>query len=213
MGDFVWIPGYPGYQIAVGPVRIRRVATGQLKKFHMDQYGYRVVNLGYKQKERVHRLVATVFIPNPDSKPQVNHIDGNKLNNEPNNLEWATCKENIQHAFRTGLRVRKLPNEDICVIQHSQLSADEVAAKYSISKGYAQVILRKGIIIGEDGELQSVKTGKGKPVINTETGEIYRSGAVLAKFLGIRRRYLTRKLNGQRNNNTPYRYLEDCPPV
>lgn len=57
----------------------------------------------YKKNYAVHRLVAESFIPNPDRKPIVNHIDGNKLNNDVSNLEWVTAGENRRHAVRTGL--------------------------------------------------------------------------------------------------------------
>lgn len=53
--------------------------------------------------EYIHRLVATTFIPNPNNKPEVNHIDGNKENNNVTNLEWVTKSENGFHAYRIGL--------------------------------------------------------------------------------------------------------------
>lgn len=58
---------------------------------------------GVMYNHAVHRLVASAFIPNPENKPQVNHIDGNKQNNDARNLEWVTRSENQQHALRTGL--------------------------------------------------------------------------------------------------------------
>lgn len=64
--------------------------------------GYRTVNINNK-KYSIHRLVAEAFISNPNKLPQVNHKDGNKLNNRMENLEWCTQKDNVQHAFKIGL--------------------------------------------------------------------------------------------------------------
>lgn len=60
---------------------------------------------------RVHRVVAEAFLENPHKKPQVNHIDGIKSNNCLTNLEWVTEKENVRHAFDTGLNVAKKGSE------------------------------------------------------------------------------------------------------
>lgn len=73
-----------------------------MKQYEMD--GYLTVGLliGGKQKIfRVHRLVAMAFIPNPENKPYINHIDGNRKNNCVGNLEWCTQKENVIHAIHT----------------------------------------------------------------------------------------------------------------
>ncbi len=58
---------------------------------------------GRRKAVSVHRLVATYFVPNPEGKPYVNHIDGNKRNNKASNLEWVTQSENLKHAIRIGL--------------------------------------------------------------------------------------------------------------
>ena len=68
--------------------------------------GYETVGLtkdGEQRTKPVHRLIAQAFIPNPQNKPEVNHIDGYKLNNDLGNLEWVTTSENHRHAFRIGL--------------------------------------------------------------------------------------------------------------
>ena len=67
---------------------------------------YFLVTLTKNKKRKncfIHRLMAETFIPNPDNKPQINHIDGDKQNNSINNLEWVTVKENAIHARNTGL--------------------------------------------------------------------------------------------------------------
>lgn len=70
--------------------------------------GYASVRLPDKNY-LVHRLVAEAFIPNPGNKPQVNHKDGNKRHNSTDNLEWVTAKENMAHAYATGLISHRSP--------------------------------------------------------------------------------------------------------
>lgn len=70
------------------------------------------LRLGEKTKSyNVHRLIAETFIPNPDNKPCVNHIDGNPSNNAVSNLEWSTQRENVRHAMRS-----RLTNHSVCGI-------------------------------------------------------------------------------------------------
>lgn len=89
---------------------------GNIKnKFTGYIYSVRKLNTGYygttlkissrckRVVFRVHRAVAETFIPNPDNKPEVNHIDGNKQNNTIDNLEWVTKSENMQHAVKNNL--------------------------------------------------------------------------------------------------------------
>lgn len=85
----------------------RKNTKGKILKPAKNNRGYLRVGLCYKGKVRydsVHRLVAETFIPNPKKLPEVNHIDGDKLNNKVENLEWVTKGENQSHAYKTGLR-------------------------------------------------------------------------------------------------------------
>ena len=70
----------------------------------------------------VHRLVAIAFIPNPFQKTQVNHIDGNKANNDSSNLEWCSQRENVIHGVKTGLRRLKIPRDKFKYIYDEHLN-------------------------------------------------------------------------------------------
>lgn len=93
---------------------------------------------GKKKDYRVHRLVAEAFIPNPQNKPQVNHIDGNPLNNNVNNLEWVTDKENKLHAIDNELmihRINTIDRETMIELLNSGKNYDEIAALLGVAKG------------------------------------------------------------------------------
>lgn len=84
-----------------------RSVSAKIINGRVNNFGYLVVELQKGNAFQVHRLVAEAFIPNPESKRTVNHIDGNKQNNSLSNLEWNTYSENIVHAYKTGLKTVK----------------------------------------------------------------------------------------------------------
>lgn len=79
---------------------------------------------------KIHRLVAEVFIPNPENKEEVNHIDGNKLNNNISNLEWCTRQENIKHCIDNNLQI-PFKGEEIgtSILKESQVN--EIREKFT----------------------------------------------------------------------------------
>ena len=115
----VAIKGYEGlYEIdRQGNVYSIITTTSRRKGLIKQQdngIGYQRVNLfdvnGKTRKHYVHRLVAQAFIPNPENKPNINHIDCNLKNNSVDNLEWCTQSENIKHAVKLGHHKCNFPN-------------------------------------------------------------------------------------------------------
>ncbi len=97
---------YPTYVVS-NTGKVKNTTTGTILKQYINKKGYCGIGIRVNGKSmyiKVHRAVAKAFISNPDNKPTVNHIDGNKSNNLVHNLEWATYSENMQHAFDNGLK-------------------------------------------------------------------------------------------------------------
>lgn len=113
----IWkdVKGYEGlYQVSnFGRVRsLNYKHTKNVKElaYRINHKGYIDVHLSKNGKSKhlvVHRLVAKTFIPNPNNLPQINHIDGNKQNNRIDNLEWCNNSENLKHAYKLNLRLKK----------------------------------------------------------------------------------------------------------
>jgi hypothetical protein len=104
-----------------------------LKAMPIGRRGYLAVRICRDRKTKilyVHRLVAESFIPNPLNKPVVNHIDGDKKNNDVSNLEWSTYSENLQHAYDLGLRKPNTRRNSGMFIKGSNINP-----KKSIEKG------------------------------------------------------------------------------
>lgn len=103
--------------IVVDDGRVWNWNTKQWIVGSINNSGYVILALkdsrGVLRHFKMHRLVAMAFIPNPENKEQVNHIDGNKTNNHVSNLEWVSCYDNLAHARSYGLKRAAMTEEQI----------------------------------------------------------------------------------------------------
>ena len=158
----IWkdIKGYEGkYQVSTyGNVRNKVTGYVMKKRHTFDGYVKVTLTVNYKAKDyRVHRLVAETFIPNTHNKETVNHIDGNKDNNCVDNLEWSSRHEQLEHAYKLGLK-------------KSIRGCDNINAKLTAE----QVIYIRTHYKPHSKEFGTVALGKKFGVNNTTIGDIVR---------------------------------------
>ena len=165
------IPGYEDKYEASNLGAIRSVARttttsgGRTRKVPSKDFLARTLNRRYAivslsdngavKTISVHRLVAITFIPNPNSMPEINHIDGDKFNNAASNLEWVTRAQNNDHAISTGLKPPVLGSQhgmskldEHKVLQIRQLLSigivgNELAKRFGVSK-YTISLIKRG---------------------------------------------------------------------
>lgn len=121
--------------------------TGYVRKPQHNHKGYQVLMIGGKGY-LISRLVAEKYVPNPDNKPQVNHIDGDKDNNCYTNLEWVTNQENRSHAVKNNLHksgencsFSKLNWEKVNFIrEHKELNSHQLAKMFGVSPSHVRGI-------------------------------------------------------------------------
>ena len=147
MKEFISLPKHPRYEINMDGI-IRNAKTKAIKSQYVGSTGYYMISFSYHNKShphRVHRLLAITYIPNPENKAQINHINGNKLDYNLSNLEWCTEQENKKHAFDIGLINNTGENNGMSILKEYQvkrikrllldgLTQQSIADKYGVSR-------------------------------------------------------------------------------
>lgn len=125
--------------------------------------GYPAVQVRKDRKKvtvYIHRAMACLFVPNPEGKPDVNHIDGDKSNFDPSNLEWCTHAENMRHAFDTGLATYPVsgPGEMSPAAKLNDLDVSEIKRRLRNGERSADLAREFGVKKGTIGHIKSGST-------------------------------------------------------
>lgn len=164
--------------------RVRNDNSGHIRTVQLTSSGYdsQTLSLGNKKSvtKYTHRLVAETFIDNPENKEQVNHIDGNKLNNEAKNLEWVTQEENMRHCFDSGLSNRNKPimKYDLSG-KHLKTYNSILEASKDINKGYEPIRQASNHLTSQAHGFQWRYVGDETPLKLLKDGDYFRRRGVV----------------------------------
>lgn len=206
------IPRYPNYEINDN-FDFRHKQKLKIKNFYLND-GYLKTNVHYLGKRYhpyLHQLIAWVFIPNPENKPELHHIDEDKLNNHWSNLQWVTRKEHKAISKINEQTAHKISVREVVSIRNNYSFENEkdLAKKYNVSRATIYSIAihnsRCDIKEGMVNELKDIY----KKIINIDTGQVFKNSDTLGKLIGIKTKELRRRLSGERYNTTPFRYIVD----
>lgn len=147
----IWkdIEGYEGLYKISNLGRVKRVETDRILKPLKHTNEYSTVNLsknGIVSNKKIHRLVSQAFIPNPENKPEVNHINENKTNNMVSNLEWSTRKENNNHGTRNERAGKAISKSKSIPIIATNLKTGESQEFYGTNECARQLGLHQSSI-------------------------------------------------------------------
>lgn len=191
----VWKSIATGYEVSsLGRIKSYWRGKPRILKLTLVR-GYWNVGLMIDGKQKhfsVHRLVATAFVPNPEGKPQVNHINGIKTDNRVENLEWTTVAENTQHAYDNNLAksgednyLAKLTNVQAQYVRENpnNLTGRELAKKFAVDETVISLIQRGKAYKHAGG---SIREGRKRSTLtDAQRKEIRAKRAAGAKFKDI----------------------------
>jgi hypothetical protein len=211
MGKMEWctVPKYPNYEINE-MLEVRNKKVLKIKSCYLDR-GYLKLNVdfnGVKYKPYLHQIVAWTFVPNPDGKEEIHHIDEDKLNNHWTNLMWVTRKEHREISKQNEQTAHKLSVKDVLYIRevYDWHNRFKLASQFGVAANTIYFVAT-GISRKDVGGKIHPLLGIHKKIVNIDTGEIIESATKLSAILGIKRKEIYKILSGKRYNDTPYRYL------
>lgn len=147
------IADFPLYEVSTKG-RIRKSTTKRIKKPEISKTGYPTIRLSYGVAKKgkhfnIHTLVATAFLDNPNNYPCVNHIDGNKTNNDVTNLEWCSYSRNNKHAYDTGLKkpyqtiITPDQRVDVINMMKNGVKVKDIAKLFKVTESCIYMIRRR----------------------------------------------------------------------